>query len=73
MIQREKNMTVLKKVCQEVLGREQKIRLTVSKKMNDQSQKKKKVNQLKQKALDHPLVADAIEIFDGKLIDVKVL
>jgi len=73
MIQREKNMTVLKKVCQGVLGREQKIRLTVSKKMNDQSQKKKKVNQLKQKALDHPLVADAIEIFDGKLIDVKVL
>jgi len=28
---------------------------------------------LKQKALDHPLVGDAIEIFDGKLVDVKVL
>jgi hypothetical protein len=35
--------------------------------------KQKKNNQLKQKALDHPLVADAIEIFDGKLVDVKVL
>jgi len=28
---------------------------------------------LKQKAISHPLVADAIEIFDGKLIDVKIL
>jgi len=27
---------------------------------------------LKQKALSHPLVADAIEIFNGKLIDVKI-
>jgi hypothetical protein len=29
-------------------------------------------NLLKQKALSHPLVADAIEIFNGKLIDVKL-
>jgi hypothetical protein len=29
-------------------------------------------NQLKQKAISHPLVAEAIDIFDGKLIDVKI-
>jgi hypothetical protein len=40
--------------------------------MGDHNQKKKD-NQLKQKAIDHPLVADAIEIFDGKLIDVRFL
>jgi hypothetical protein len=28
---------------------------------------------LKQKAMSHPRVADAIEIFNGKLIDVKIL
>jgi len=72
MIQREKNMVVLQQVCTEVLGHKQNIRLTVSKSMGDHNQKKKD-NQLKQKALDHPLVADAIEIFDGKLVDVKVL
>lgn len=72
MIQREKNMVVLQQVCMEVFGHKQNIRVTVSKSMGDRH-KKKKDNQLKQKALDHPLVADAIEIFDGKLIDVKVL
>jgi len=72
MIQREKNMVVLQQVCTEVFGHEQNIRFTVSKSMGDQNQKKKD-NQLKQKAIDHPLVSDAIEIFDGKLIDVKVL
>ena len=73
MIQRENNMTVLKQVCIDVFGSEQNIRLTVSQSMGGQSQRKKKDNQLKQKALSHPLVADAIEIFDGKLVDVKVL
>ena len=72
MIQREKNMVVLQQVCMEVFGHKQNIRVTVSKSMGDRH-KKKKDNQLKQKALDHPLVADSIEIFDGKLIDVKVL
>jgi hypothetical protein len=27
---------------------------------------------LKKEALHHPLVADAVDIFDGKLIDVTV-
>ena len=72
MIQREKNKAVLQQVCTEVFGHKQNIRLTASKSMGDHNQKKKN-NQLKQKALSHPLVADAIEIFDGKLIDVKVL
>ena len=72
MIQREKNMAVLQQVCADIFGEKQKIRLTASKSRGDHSQKKKD-NQLKQKALDHPLVADAIEIFDGKLADVKIL
>ena len=72
MIQREKNMAVIQQVSTDVFGEKQKIRLTASKSRGDRSQKKKD-NQLKQKALDHPLVADAIEIFDGKLVDVKVL
>jgi DNA polymerase-3 subunit gamma/tau len=72
MIQRDKNMAVIQQVSADVFGEKQKIRLTASKSKGDRSQKKKD-NQLKQKALDHPLVADAIEIFDGKLVDVKVL
>ena len=37
------------------------------------AEKKKNDNQLKQNALNHPLVADAIEIFEGKLLEVKIL
>jgi DNA polymerase-3 subunit gamma/tau len=73
MIQREKNMVLLKKVFTKYLGEAKQIVLNSRADPNQDSQKKKnKNNKLKQEALHHPLVADAIEIFDGKLIDVKV-
>ena len=72
MIQREKNMTVLKQVCADILGSRHEVQLKAGGTAEDKSQKKKD-NQLKQKAISHPLVADAIDIFDGKLIDVKIL
>ena len=73
MIQRDKNMAILKQVCTEVFGPDPKIRLSTSTSMGGHTQKKKKDKQLKQEAISHPLVADAIEIFEGKLVDVKVL
>jgi DNA polymerase-3 subunit gamma/tau len=74
MLQREKNKTVLKTICAAYFGEEKDIMLTSSSKRNDERPKKKSQNDhhLKQKALSHPLVADAIEIFNGKLIDVKI-
>jgi len=73
MIQREKNMAVLTQVCADILGSRRKLQFTANSSLEDKKQKKKKDKQLKQKAISHPLVADAIEIFDGKLIDVKIL
>ncbi len=74
MIQREKNMAALQQVCSEVFGSRKNIRLTPGKLPEENYQKKKSHdNELKKKALSHPLVADAVEIFDGKLIDVKIL
>ena len=73
MIQREKNMAVLKQVCADILGSRHELQFTAGSSMEDKNKKKKMDNQLKQKAISHPLVADAIEIFDGKLIDVKIL
>jgi DNA polymerase-3 subunit gamma/tau len=74
MLQREKNLTVLKKVSKAYFGEEKDIMLTPPAERNDQGPKKKSQNNhlVKQKALDHPLVSDAIEIFSGKLIDVKI-
>ena len=31
------------------------------------------IEQLKQQALSHPLVAETVEIFSGKVVDVKIL
>jgi DNA polymerase-3 subunit gamma/tau len=73
MIQREKNLVVLKQVCEEVFGSRKDIRFSAGNPAGEYSRKKKNDNQLKQNAVNHPLVADAIEIFDGKLIDVKIL
>ena len=73
MIQREKNMAVLNQICEDILGCRHAIRLASSSTPEDNRRKKKTAAKLKQKAISHPLVADAIEIFDGKLIDVKIL
>jgi DNA polymerase-3 subunit gamma/tau len=72
MIQREKNMILLKKIFADYFGQEKQIVFNTKVDPNQDSQKKNRNNQLKQEALHHPLVADAIEIFDGKLIDVKI-
>jgi DNA polymerase-3 subunit gamma/tau len=73
MIQRDKNMVVLKQVCEDILGSRHEIQFKVSGAAEDKNQKKKNDIHTKQKAISHPLVADAIEIFDGKLVDVKIL
>jgi DNA polymerase-3 subunit gamma/tau len=74
MLQREKNMTVIKKISKAYFGEEKDIVLRSLAEPDDQRPKKKSQNNhlIKQKALSHPLVADAIEIFSGKLIDVKI-
>ncbi len=74
MLQREKNKAVLKRICREYFGKDMDVILTCPPETDDGSPKKKSQNDnlLKQRALSHPLVADAIEIFDGKLIDVKL-
>jgi DNA polymerase-3 subunit gamma/tau len=74
MLQREKNKSVLRKICAAYFGEEKDIMLTSSSERDDERPKKKSQNDhhRKQKALSHPLVADAIEIFNGKLIDVKI-
>jgi len=73
MIKREKNMAVLKQVCADILGARKDIRFTTGNSIDDKHRKKKNDDQLKKNALNQPLVADALEIFDGKLLDVKIL
>jgi DNA polymerase-3 subunit gamma/tau len=74
MLQREKNMAALKRICAQYFGKDIDVVLSCHPETDDGSPKKKSQNDnlLKQKALSHPLVSDAIEIFNAKLIDVKL-
>ena len=74
MIQRDKNKELLKRICTEFLGEEKGIILTAAGQSENEKVKKKKLDeQLKKEAINHPLVADGIEIFNGKLVNVKIL
>jgi DNA polymerase-3 subunit gamma/tau len=74
MIRRTKNMDIIKKVCHDFFGKEMDVRITLKKAPNDESRQEKGLTErLKKEALNHPLVDDAVEIFDGKVVDVKIL
>jgi hypothetical protein len=72
----------LKKVCADVFGGAMEIVIAdaaaggagvvVVGGMNSQ-EKRERNHTLVQQALNHPLIADAIEIFNGKLVDVQIL
>ena len=73
-ILRPKNIAILEKIIRDVLGRS--VRIEISKgnsKTPNNQEKRDRENRLKQEALSHPLVAEAVEIFNGKVVDVKIL
>jgi len=74
MVRKEKNVGIIKKVCRDFFGKE--IGVIVRTKNiteNKHHQKNSRKVRLKQEALSHPLVTDALEIFNGKIVDVKIL
>jgi len=74
MIKRDKNVAIIKEICSKFF--EEKMNLTIKAENKQNSEKKQGENQninLKQKALSHPLVTDVIEIFNGKVVDVKIM
>jgi DNA polymerase-3 subunit gamma/tau len=72
-VKRPENLRVLTTVCRSFFGREVNLIITPGRVRDPGCSKKKRRNQMKQEALNHPLIAQAIEIFNGKLVDVKLL
>ncbi len=73
MIKRKKNMDILQKVITGYFGQEKRLTITSRAIPESSNQEKREMeNRRKQEVLNHPLVADAIEIFNGKLVDVKI-
>ena len=73
MIRKNKNLEIIQRVCNDVFGQVMEIEVLAGTESRVDTGKKKEGNQLKSEALSHPLVAEALEIFDGKLIDVRIL
>jgi DNA polymerase-3 subunit gamma/tau len=72
-LRRDRAMAVLKKVCAEVFGGTPDIVVTVGDECSLSTNERRHRHQARVKeALNHPLVAEAIEIFNGRLVDVKI-
>jgi len=73
MIRRKKNMNTLKRAVKDFFGEKTNIVIHTQMVQNGKNLEQRNLeNRLKQEALSHPLVAEAIEIFNGKVVDVKV-
>jgi DNA polymerase-3 subunit gamma/tau len=74
MVMKNKNTAIIKKVCKDFFGQEMDVIITAERRQNNENQQKKsRDSRLKQEALSHPLITDAVEIFNGKVVDVKIL
>lgn len=74
MLRRNKNLVILKSVYHDLFGEDIDIHIEAdADQQRDNANNSKDENHLKREALRNPRVADAIEIFDGKVIDVKLL
>ncbi|MFO7708096.1 MAG: DNA polymerase III subunit gamma/tau [Desulfobacterales bacterium] len=74
MLRREKHMALLRQVCAEVLGGEASITVAADDAAPTPPPARRERSQtLVQQTLNHPLVAEAIDIFNGNLVDVQIL
>jgi hypothetical protein len=73
VIRRNKNIAILRKICGEFFGDEIDLDIRSNTDQNHENRKKTQTTLLKKEALNHPLVADTIEIFNGSVVDVKIL
>ncbi len=70
------SMAALESVCEEFFDRKMKIKIIEAHKEAGQLSHQgnnDKTRRLKKDALSHPIVTDALEVFQGKVLDVKIL
>ncbi len=73
-IRMPKSMDILKEACSRLMGREVDVRILEKlTEVEDTTAIKKKENQVRAEAMGHPLVSDIMEVFDAKVVDVKIL
>ncbi|MGD8368157.1 MAG: DNA polymerase III subunit gamma/tau [Desulfobacterales bacterium] len=74
LVKRRKNRDILHQAMAQLLGEPVEVSVkTAGEEEKPKMRRKQEIEKLKKEALHHPLVADAVEIFDGKIIDVELL
>ncbi len=74
MLRRDKHMALLREVCAEVLGAEAQVAIAADGAAAPAPGVQRERSQARvQQTLNHPLVAEAIDIFNGKLVEVQMI
>lgn len=69
----QRQSSLLEEIYRDLTGRTMKLKLIADcQDAATRKEKKKKEDRVKKKALGHPLVMEALELFNGKIVDVKV-
>jgi DNA polymerase-3 subunit gamma/tau len=72
-LKRDKHMAILRKACAEIFGGAPEVVVAAGEDCSASTHERRDRNQARVKeTLNHPVVADAIEIFNGKLVDVTI-
>ena len=72
-LKRDKHMTILRKACAEIFGGAPDVVVAAGEACSATTHERRDRDQARVKeTLNHPVVAEAIEIFDGKLVDVTI-
>ena len=72
----KKSTAAIQKVCNQFFGRKMTIKITEAgdkTSENNHPRESDRTRRLKKEALNHPMVADTLDIFQGKVVDVKLL
>jgi DNA polymerase-3 subunit gamma/tau len=70
----KKHLPLLGRLCEQLMGRSMKLELLASTEESSETQDKKaQANLMMRQALTHPMVSEAIAIFNGELSDIKIV
>jgi DNA polymerase-3 subunit gamma/tau len=75
-LQDKKSLAVIQKVCKQFFGRNMTIKIIEAQDKtsdNNHSRESDRARRLKKEALSHPIVVDTLEVFQGRVVDVKIL
>jgi DNA polymerase-3 subunit gamma/tau len=72
----KKSTAAIQKVCNQFFGRKMTIKITEAKdkaRENNRPRESDRTRRLKKEALNHPMVADTLDVFQGRVVEVKIL